>query len=143
MIRKNGCNTNKRKVKGMTLVELLIVVAILASLAAIAYPNYANHVLRSQRTVALADLAKIQLQIESNYQTNYISAAEGLISGGTCTFCEIDTLRFTLSISSSLTAYTVIADPLGAQEQDPCLELSTDKITLSHAGIQAPNDCWK
>jgi len=143
MIRKNGCNKNNVKVKGMTLIELLIVVAILATLTAIAYPRYTNHVLKSQRTVALADLAKIQLQMESNYRTNYISAAQGIISGGTCAFCEIDTSRFTLSISSALNTYTLIADPLDIQEQDSCLAIGTDKITLSHSGIQTPSNCWK
>lgn len=54
-----------RKQDGFTLIELMIVVAIIAILAAIAIPAYQDYVARSQVTAGLADIAPGKSLFES------------------------------------------------------------------------------
>lgn len=50
------CGGYMGKQRGFTLIELMIVVAIIAILAAIALPAYQNYVAKSQLTAGLADV---------------------------------------------------------------------------------------
>ncbi|MEZ8125416.1 type IV pilin protein [Vibrio splendidus] len=143
MIRRNICNNNNLSIRGMTLIELLIAVAIVGVLGAIAYPSYTNHVIKAHRVTAIADMTKIQLEIETLYTGNYASAADSIISGGTCLFCDTDTSRYTLAISASSTTYAIQAEPLSQQVNDECLDSNTDKLELHHSGVSEPEACWK
>ncbi|MFA0350288.1 type IV pilin protein, partial [Vibrio sp. 10N.222.55.C6] len=108
MIRKNKCNNNNLSCKGMTLIELLVAVAIIGVLTAIAYPSYTEHVIKSHRTAALADMAKIQLTLEQSYNGVYNWGS--IISGGACAICESPSDRYVFSVaSSSSMAYTITA----------------------------------
>ena len=72
---------------GMTLIELIIAVAIIAILAAIAIPNYERYVSKSNRVDATTEIMKLAAAQEKFYLQNNSYATEPLlaayITGGT------------------------------------------------------------
>ena len=60
----------RRYVRGITLMELMIVVVIIGILAALSYPNYREFVARAKRTEARAALLKIATNQEKHYLQN-------------------------------------------------------------------------
>lgn len=81
--------TNKlRTVKGFTLVELMIVVAIISILAAISMPAYYNYIVRSRQSKAIGELMAIKAAseryfVENGTYTTMIGALRGYTSAGT------------------------------------------------------------
>jgi type IV pilus assembly protein PilE len=62
----------RKRIQGVTLIELMIVVVIVSILAAIAYPSYRQYVQRAKRTEAKAAL----LQIATNQERHYLDNNE-------------------------------------------------------------------
>lgn len=60
-----------RNNKGFTLVELMIVVAIIGILAAIAIPQFANYRQRAFESAAISDLSNAKLDLESYFAENF------------------------------------------------------------------------
>jgi len=56
--------------KGFTLIELMIIVAIIGILASIAVPGYRDYVTKSKMAEAPANLATCKIQAEQFYQDN-------------------------------------------------------------------------
>ena len=71
------------KQNGFTLIEMLIVVAIIGILAAIAYPNYQRYVIKTKRVDMMSEMQNIATQIESRklaqgtYSNNLITGLGG------------------------------------------------------------------
>lgn len=72
-LRKKGylmMNTVKRLQKGFTLIEIMIVVAIIGILASIAVPSYKDYVKKGKAAEATATLADLRIRMEQCFQDN-------------------------------------------------------------------------
>ena len=65
----------KNAQKGFTLIELMIVVAIIAILAAIAIPQYQTYVIRSQVTRAVSEAGDIKVLVEDCLNNGHVTLA--------------------------------------------------------------------
>lgn len=126
----------RTKVAGFTLIEVMIVVAIVAILAALAVPMYQNQVIRTHRTDAMGALLGLGQAMERYFAQNntYESAAAGGADTGAPaifpTQSPIDggVARYNLTISAAnATSYTLRATPIagGAQAGDGFVELTS------------------
>ena len=65
--KEDSMKVPRRGEKGFTLVELMIVVAIIGILAAIAIPQFSKYRSRAQNSAALSDLRNTQTDLEGYY----------------------------------------------------------------------------
>ncbi|MDQ6681012.1 MAG: prepilin-type N-terminal cleavage/methylation domain-containing protein [Pseudomonadota bacterium] len=75
--RPAALKTRHRIAAGFTLIEVMIVVAIIAILAAIALPSYRDYILRGQLVDATSLLATFRANMERYFQDNRTYAAVG------------------------------------------------------------------
>jgi type IV pilus assembly protein PilE len=135
------------KKRGFTLIELMIVVAIIAILAAIAYPSYQGAIRDSRRGMAQADLVELASDLERYYTTNNsYTGGGGLLTTGGPLFQfnvspqEGDTAFYNLSVAiPSSTAFTLIAIPTGPQVGDFCGTMTLDSTGKVSAAVPG---CW-
>jgi len=137
-----------RRCAGFTLIELMIVVAVISILAAIALPSYQDSVRKSRRADAKAALVQLAQFMERNFS---LSQRYDLDSAGTAialpfTESPVDSGSkfYDLSLSAaSLTAttYTLTATPKNGQTVDVCGSLTIDNAG-SKGTSSSRTDCW-
>ncbi|QER38446.1 type IV pilin protein [Acinetobacter suaedae] len=128
-----------RTVRGFTLIELMIVVAIVGILAAIAYPSYQEHVRKTKRTDAQADMMELANRLQRYKIANFtflkpngtaIDLAD-LGHNGTLPQSGGGVL-YNLALSNvTAGTWTLTATPTGGQ-------LGDGDIVLNHRGER----CW-
>lgn len=92
---------------GLTLIELMVVLAALAIVTALAYPGYREHVLRSQLSDAIGALGDARAQLEQYFldQRSY--------SGGPCTSHSVGSFTLSCPTTPDASSYTLVATGSG------------------------------
>jgi type IV pilus assembly protein PilE len=140
-----GCGA--RRQAGMTLVELMVAVAIVAILASVAYPSYMEQVRKGRRAEGQAVLTEASQFMERfatenmRYDQNLAGAAVALPATLAKAPKEGASKFYDVSLQSvSSTAYTLRAVPTGVQAGDAC-----GTMTVTNTGVKgaARADCWR
>ena len=107
--------TNKSaKHQGFTLVEIMIVVAIIGVLAAIAFPSYQRYVIKTKRTDMMSEMQNIASEIESRKlaQGSYSAISAGVKTDFATAYPRQGTQLYDVTITNPLVAkWTITAIP--------------------------------
>ena len=136
-----------KKEKGFTLIELMIVVAIVGILAAVALPAYQNYVIRTKRADATGALMAATNAMERHRANNFSYA--GASAGGTfsASVPSDGTMAayYTLTLVVTGTTYTITATATGSQlnatGQADILTINQQGTKTWTAGSTAKS-CW-
>ena len=126
---------------GFSLIELMIVIAVVAILVALALPSYTGYIRKAKRGEAeqlLMNWANLQEIWRANNPT-YADADDMAVP-------THDNYTFTVT-GTSASAFTLTADPTGDQAYDKDRGKSCDPLTLNQSGTKGPvvsgvTYCW-
>ncbi len=152
-----------RRANGFTLIELMVVVAVVAILAAIALPSYQESVRRSKRTEAQAVLMQAAQYMQRFYSANdrYTLTAGTTTAETAQSSAGVSMLpaalrqspasggAYTIAVLARDTppSYSLTATRAGSMEADKCGTLVINSLGVKSVASQATGitaaDCWK
>lgn len=126
--------------KGFTVVELLIVLAIIGILTAVAFPSYQNHVRKGSRAAAQAAMMQIaDRQAQYLLDARNYAVGTSALSALSVTVATDVASKYTLTVTaadgsgtaSTPPTYTITATPIAGGAQ-----VSDGTLTLTHTGAK-------
>jgi type IV pilus assembly protein PilE len=145
----------RKSAQGFTLVEIVIVVAIIGILAAVSFPSYVQQVIKSKRSDAHTALFMIAQQQERYFAQNLVYAPDfqALYNGGAA-IASMPSPEGEYNVTMAVCAdpcrtYTLTAAPVAGRSQirdTICVSLSIshlgEKTALDNSGVDSSSRCW-
>jgi type IV pilus assembly protein PilE len=141
--------------RGVTLIELMVVVAIVAIIFAVAFPSYERYIVRSKRAVGQNVLMQVADRQQQFFMDNKQYAANMTNLGftanpfivdddGQSTVATDPDAVYSVSLSNvTATTYTVTAAPVGGQLKR---DTNCGSLTITQAGAKGKSgsgdNCW-
>ena len=144
-------HNHRRNPHGFTLIEVMVVVAIVGILATVALPSYQAHVMRTHRSSASACLTEQAQFLERVYTINLrYDQNAGVATALPATQCRTDlAARYTLSFPNAQPTqrgFVVQAVPQGSQAT---ADTACGTLTVNQAGVKTISgsatvaSCWR
>ncbi|MEO8308871.1 MAG: type IV pilin protein [Pseudomonadota bacterium] len=134
-----------KRMRGVTLMELMIVITIIGILAAIAYPSYTEQARRGRRAAAVAMLQNVMQQSERYYSENntYTTTLTDLGYPAGAVYSEHQTHTIGLAVGPSgdiRTSVSITATPVTADAKCTAITLASDNARTATGSD--PTACW-
>ena len=124
-------NKFKKLQKGFTLIELMIVVAVIGILAGIALPNYQEYIRRAKLSEGTSKLADLRIKMEQFYQDN-----RSYVNGPCLTAPDTDNFAIDCVVPASGDSYIITAAGKGSTN------ISNFNYTINQANVKGSTTPW-
>lgn len=130
----NKLSKSISKHQGFTLIEMMIVVAIIGVLAAIAYPSYQQYVIKTKRTDMMSEMQNIASEIESRKlaQGSYSAISAAVKTNFATAYPRQGTALYDVTITDPLVSKWIITATPKANSQ----VINDGTLSLNYQGIK-------
>ncbi|MDH4041677.1 MAG: prepilin-type N-terminal cleavage/methylation domain-containing protein [Gammaproteobacteria bacterium] len=134
----NGWTAAQRRNGGFTLIELMVVVAIVAILIAIVLPAYQNQIIRGHRAAAKSEMLEIANRQQQFLLANRAYADKTTLESNGYSLPTAVAANYTYAIAlggGAVPSYSMTFTAIGRQASD-------GNLTITNEGVKTPADKW-